>query len=181
MFPYQTKKLLTITPDHRWHLVMWHDINTWDTCSAINKQYSNPTNNIRLNKIATPPRESTLYGRWTRKHFGLSRVQPIYLNVPRPSYVYVDFILTLQVTKKNPLWHTVPRKIITSLILVIKIWMKPFNAKRLLYYNKIIIYVEQMKIMWIFVFEIELKKIKNKHPFHPAAKKWSCGRIYFTI
>ena len=29
--------------------------------------------------------------------------------------------LTLQVTKKNPLWHTVPIKIITSLILVIKI------------------------------------------------------------
>ena len=46
-----------------------------------------------------------------------------------------------------------------------------FNAKRLLYYNKIIIYVEQMKIMRIFVFEIELNKIKNKHPFHPAAKK----------
>ena len=31
------------------------------------------------------PRESTLGGRWTRKLFGLSRVQPIYLNVPRPS------------------------------------------------------------------------------------------------
>ena len=31
------------------------------------------------------------------------------------------------------------------------------NAKRLLYYNKIIIPVEQMKIMRIFVFEIELK------------------------
>ena len=30
-------------------------------------------------------------------------------------------LLTLQVTKKNPLWHTVPIKIITSLILVIKI------------------------------------------------------------
>ena len=63
--------------------------------------------------------------------------------------------LTLQVTKKNPLWHTVPIKIITSLILVIKIY---FNAKRLLYYNKIIISVEQMKNMRIFVFEIELKK-----------------------
>ena len=49
--------------------------------------------------------------------------------------------------------------------------MHHFNAKRLLYYNKIIVYVEQMKIMRIFVFEIELKKIKNKHPFHPAAKK----------
>ena len=46
-----------------------------------------------------------------------------------------------------------------------------FNAKRLLYYNKIIIYVKQMKIMKIFVFEIELKKLKNKNPFHPAAKK----------
>ena len=32
-----------------------------------------------------PPRESTQDGRWTRKPFGLSRVQPIYLNVPRPS------------------------------------------------------------------------------------------------
>ena len=39
--------------------------------------------------------------------------------------------------------------------------MHHFNAKRLLYYNKIIIYVEQMKIMRIFVFEIELKK--NTH------------------
>ena len=37
-----------------------------------------------------------------------------------------------------------------------------FNAKRLLYYNKIIIYVEQMKIMGIFVFE---------KTFHPAARK----------
>ena len=49
--------------------------------------------------------------------------------------------------------------------------MHHFNAKRLLYYNKIIIYVEQMKIMRIFVFEIELKNKKNKHPFHPAARK----------
>jgi len=49
--------------------------------------------------------------------------------------------------------------------------MHHFNAKRLLYYNKIIISVEQMKIMGIFVYEIEVKKIKNKHPFHPAAKK----------
>ena len=40
--------------------------------------------------------------------------------------------------------------------------MHHFNAKRLLYYNKIIISVEQMKIMQIFVFEIELKKI-NTH------------------
>ena len=39
-----------------------------------------------------PPRESTLDGRWTRKPFGLSRVQTIYLSIPRPSKVYVDFI-----------------------------------------------------------------------------------------
>ena len=39
-----------------------------------------------------PTEESTLDGRWTRKPFGLSRVQPIYLNVSRPSEVYVDFI-----------------------------------------------------------------------------------------
>ena len=32
-----------------------------------------------------PPRDSTLDGRWTRKPFGLSRVQPIYLSIPRPS------------------------------------------------------------------------------------------------
>ena len=32
-----------------------------------------------------PPRESTLDGRWTRKPFGLSRVQPIYLSIPCPS------------------------------------------------------------------------------------------------
>ena len=32
-----------------------------------------------------PPRDSTLNGRWTRKPFGLSRVQPIYLSIPRPS------------------------------------------------------------------------------------------------
>ena len=40
--------------------------------------------------------------------------------------------------------------------------MHHFNANRLLYYNKMIISVEQMKIMRIFVFEIELKKI-NTH------------------
>ena len=32
-----------------------------------------------------PPRDSTLDGGWTRKPFGLSRVQPIYLSIPRPS------------------------------------------------------------------------------------------------
>ena len=41
----------------------------------------------RFNKILTrlPPRDSTLDGRWTRKPFGLSRVQPTYLSIPRPS------------------------------------------------------------------------------------------------
>ena len=37
------------------------------------------TDLTRFNKF--PPKESTLDGRWTRKPFGLSRVQPIYLNV----------------------------------------------------------------------------------------------------
>ena len=46
--------------------------------------------------------------------------------------------------------------------------MHNFNAKRMFYYNKIIIYVEQMKIMGIIVFE--LKKIKNIQTFHPAAR-----------
>jgi hypothetical protein len=32
-----------------------------------------------------PRRDSTLDGGWTRKPFGLSRVQPIYLSIPRPS------------------------------------------------------------------------------------------------
>ena len=32
-----------------------------------------------------PPSDSTLDGRWTRKPFGLSSVQPIYLSIPRPS------------------------------------------------------------------------------------------------
>ena len=32
-----------------------------------------------------PPRDSTLDGRWTRKPIGLSRVQRIYLSIPRPS------------------------------------------------------------------------------------------------
>ena len=40
-----------------------------------------------------PPRDSTLDGRWTRKPFGLSRVQPIYLSVPRPSQVTVSILL----------------------------------------------------------------------------------------
>ena len=57
--------------------------------------------------------------------------------------------------------------------------MHHFNTKRLLYYNKIIISIEQIKIMGIFVFEI--KNNKNKHPIHPAARKLSCGRIYFII
>ena len=35
--------------------------------------------------------------------------------------------------------------------------MHHFNANRMLYYNKIMISVEQMKIMGIFVFDIELK------------------------
>ena len=39
-----------------------------------------------------PPRYSTLVGWWTRKPFGLSIVQPIYLSISRPSYVYVYFI-----------------------------------------------------------------------------------------
>ena len=43
--------------------------------------------------------------------------------------------------------------------------MHHFNAKRLLYYNKIIISVEQMKIMRIFVFEIELKSQKQNTHF----------------
>ena len=42
--------------------------------------------------------------------------------------------------------------------------MHQFNAKRMLYYNKIIISVDHMKIMAIFVSEIELKQSKiNKH------------------
>ena len=48
--------------------------------------------------------------------------------------------------------------------------MPNINAKRMLCYNKIIISVEQMKIMGIFVSEIELTNIKNKQTFHPAAK-----------
>ena len=43
--------------------------------------------------------------------------------------------------------------------------MHNFNAKRMLYYNKIIISVEQMKIMGICVFEIELKKSKINKRF----------------
>ena len=39
-----------------------------------------------------PPRESTLDGRWIRKPFGVSRVYPIYLNVPGPTEVYANFI-----------------------------------------------------------------------------------------
>ena len=37
----------------------------------------------------------------------------------------------------------------------------------MIYYNKIIISVDKMKIMRIFVFEIELK---NKQTFHPGAR-----------
>ena len=40
---------------------------------------------VYLDLTRLPPRESTLDGRWTRKPFGLSRVQPIYLSIPRPS------------------------------------------------------------------------------------------------
>jgi len=43
--------------------------------------------------------------------------------------------------------------------------MHHFNAKRMHYYNEIIIYVEQTKIMGVLPSEIELKK-----PFHPAAR-----------
>jgi len=38
------------------------------------------------------PGELTLDGRWTSKPFVLSRVQPIYLSVSRPSEVYINFI-----------------------------------------------------------------------------------------
>ena len=39
-----------------------------------------------------------------------------------------------------------------------------FNAKRMLYYNKIVMYIQQMKTMGIFLFEIELNKYKiDKH------------------
>ena len=42
--------------------------------------------------------------------------------------------------------------------------MHHFNGKRMLYYNKIIISVEQRKIMGLVVFEIVLIKSKiNKH------------------
>ena len=37
----------------------------------------------RTNLTRLPPRDSTLDGRWTRKPFGISIIQPIYL--PRPS------------------------------------------------------------------------------------------------
>ena len=40
--------------------------------------------------------------------------------------------------------------------------MHNFNIKRMVYYNEIIISVEQMKIMGLFVSEIELNKIENK-------------------
>ena len=58
---------------------------------------NNYNNNMQfdpsLDLTRLPPRESTLDGKWTRKPFGLSRVQHIYqifffrfyLNVPRPS------------------------------------------------------------------------------------------------
>ena len=36
-----------------------------------------------LDLTRLPPRGSTLGGRWPRKPFGLSRVQPIYLSIPR--------------------------------------------------------------------------------------------------
>jgi len=39
--------------------------------------------------------------------------------------------------------------------------MNDFNAKRMLYYIKIIISVEQTNIMGIFVFEIEKKTFQN--------------------
>ena len=42
-------------------------------------------------------RKFILDGRWTRKPIRLSRVQPIYLSVSRPSEVYVDFIVSVNV------------------------------------------------------------------------------------
>ena len=64
----------------------------------INTSHHNTTQNNSTTTYATiynidlttdltrlPPRESTLDGRWTRKPFGLSRVQPTCLSIPRPS------------------------------------------------------------------------------------------------
>ena len=36
---------------------------------------------------------TTLDGRWTWKPFGISRIQPFCVSVPRPPEVYIDFIL----------------------------------------------------------------------------------------
>ena len=38
-----------------------------------------------------PPRDSTLDGRWTRKPFGLSRVQPIYLSIYEAGRISLDY------------------------------------------------------------------------------------------
>ena len=54
-----------------------------------------------------PPRESTLDDRWTRKPFGLSRVQPIYLNVPRLSSLFLKILTLLAPTQSaDKLFHS---------------------------------------------------------------------------
>ena len=42
------------------------------------------------NLTRSPPREQTLDGRWTRKPFGLSKVQPIYLSKYTRPFLVAD-------------------------------------------------------------------------------------------
>ena len=54
-----------------------------DVYTEQDRETVSPLTGQNLTRL--PPRDSTLDGRWTRKPFGLSRVQPIYLSIPRPS------------------------------------------------------------------------------------------------
>ena len=59
----------------------------WETTDTRSntKSCHATTENLTRDLTRLPPRDSTLDGGWTRKPFGLSRVQPIYLSIPRPS------------------------------------------------------------------------------------------------
>ena len=76
----------------RCNILCPHQIAAGETEGDAGRTSSPPPSSIVIRETVTsedltrlPPRDSTLDGRWTRKPFGLSRVQPIYLNVPRPS------------------------------------------------------------------------------------------------
>ena len=71
---------------HRGNLCSIHRGNSWAEAGS-HLEYGRIryfTINTHISTLTRlPPRDSTLDGRWTRKPFGLSRVQPIYLSIPR--------------------------------------------------------------------------------------------------